>query len=45
MGSRERKMEQESEKGREEVLRMGKLNWKEDSLVGLSGIVGGHFEV
>jgi len=24
---------------------MGKLGWKEDSLVGLVGIVGGHFEV
>lgn len=45
MGSRERKMEQGSEKGRGEVLRMGKLDWKEGSLVGLSGIVGGHFEV
>ena len=45
MGSRERKMGQGSKKGREEALRMGKLNWKEGSLVGLSGIVGGHFEV
>ena len=45
MGSQERKMEQGSKKGREGVLRMGKLDWKEGSLVGLSGIVGGHFEV
>ena len=44
MGSQEKKMEQGSEKGRGEGLRMGMLDWKEDSVVDLYGVVDGHFD-
>ena len=44
MGSQEKKMDLGSNKGRVGELRMGMLDWKEDRLVGLHGVVDAHFD-